>query len=573
MQKIIMKKISLLFSDFFKPSFFYAAILLIIVAGIFFRFWQLDSIPPGIHYDEAYNGIDALKAIESGNYKVFYPENTGREGFHINAIALFIKMFGNDRLGLRFANAIWGSLTIIGFYFLLQSLKFSKISILLGTFMMSFSFWHLVFSRTAYRAIMVPMVVVWMFYFFLRAVNSPKRNFLFFIISGLIMGLGFHSYIAFRIAPVALFIFILALIIFKDNFFKSYWKYFLVFAVSSFLVILPLLFYFSGHFKDLVSRSESVSIFNTPKYSPWEALEISLNKHAGAFFVSGDHNPRHNYNDQPLLPDAWSVLFAIGFIISLKEIIQTVYKKFIQVLGRKNESPEKKDFVPSKLFFTSVLAQAIFWVLIIPGVLSIEGIPHSLRIIGVIPAVFIFAILPFEYLMIFFRFLSASKKEGRLYKRRGEFLTIILGIVVMVIFGGFSQVHIYFDDWARDVRTQGAYERKLYDFGVWIRELPVHKNNYVVVVYNTFVSNDGAWSSLKTTEFLAYPKIKSYIFLKPIEGAKSVSCEDPQIVFLDADQWLRDQYKAKCPNLQQKRKTFDNGKFIFWYMGEDVDNI
>ena len=552
----------------YKNLLFYSIIILIVAGGVFLRFWFLNTIPPGVHYDEAYNGMNALWANENHNWKIFYPENTGREGLHINVIAFFISLFGNNNLGLRFASAMWGSLTIIGFYFLLRELKFSRLSIAVGTFMMATSFWHLVFSRTAYRAIMVPMVLVWMFYFLWKAVNSLQhhpplsKSIIYLILSGLFLGLGFHTYISFRIAPVIIAILLLAVILTGKDAVKNYWKYGAAFLLAILIAALPIFVYFSDHIKDFVSRSEAVSIFNAPNMTLWQAFWKSLGKHVWAFFVMGDKNPRHNFNSQPLLPAAWSVLFAIGFFISLKEIWKTI----INVISRRKDALQ---CVATRWFYVSVLAQSMFWTMLAPGIMSIEGIPHSLRIIGVIPAVFILILLPFEYILNFYEEIKNTPGlEKRLWQKNGS-VTIFFGIVFMVIFGGLSQMYIYFNSWAKDVATLGAYERKLYNLGFLIRDLSPHQNNYIITAFNTSVTPDHKQSSLKTAEYIGYPNSQKYIFWKPMDGVKQISCDDPQLVFLESDQWLRDQYKNSCPGLQQKRYLYDNGKYIFWVMSNN----
>lgn len=547
-----------------KKIFFYFLIFLIISSGIFFRFWKLDSIPPGIQYDEAYNGINALEALETGHFKIFYPENTGREGFHINVTALFVKFFGNTSLSLRIANAIWGSLALIGFFFLLRELKFSKVSVVLGTFMLSFSFWHLDFSRTAYRAIMVPMVIIWSFYFLFKALRNPKRQFSYFLATGALLGLGFNSYIAFRVVPLIFVIIGIFLVITDKNLVKNYWKKTLIVFLGLLIVAFPIFVYYSDHLKEFLFRADAVSIFNTSKMTAWQAFGKSLGAHLGAFFVHGDNNPRHNYNGQPLLPAGWSVLFAIGFIISLREIIQTLAARY-----QKRGEADKNNFAVTKWFYVSIIAQSIFWTMLIPGVLSIEGIPHSLRIIGTIPAVFILAALPFEYILSLRNNLKKSLGSPKNSWQVTRFNTIIYGLIFMVIFGGFSQVYIYFNAWAKDLRTASGYERKLYDLGLLIKNLPMHKNNYVITAFNTSITPDNKQSSLKTSEYLAYPKIKNYLFYKPMDGRSAISCEDPQLVFQESDQWLRDQYRERCPNLKSRRYTYDNEKYIFWVMGYD----
>jgi hypothetical protein len=545
-----------------KKNFFLFLSILIIASGIFFRFWQLGSIPPGVQYDEAFNGLNALEALKTSDYKIFYTENYGREGFHINVTAFFVKLFGPTSLSLRVANAIWGSLTLIGFYLLLRQLKFSRPSVLLGTFMITYSFWHMDFSRTAYRAIMVPLLLSWIFYFFFKAVDSEKNRKLYFALSGILFGLGFHTYIAFRIVPVILAAVALAVILTKKDFLKKNWKSAVLFALVSLIVALPIFVYYSSHMKDFLSRSEAVSIFNTPKMSPGKAFATSLSTHMNAFFVSGDKNPRHNYHSQPLLPAAWSVLFALGFFISISEIgatiINLIKKKF-----RKSNDIVNPD---TKWFYVSVLAQSIFWCMMLPGILSIEGIPHSLRIIGAIPAVFLFTVLPFEYLFsVHDQLKNTGSKEGKFWKT-DKFMVLIYGIIIMVMYGGFIQVYTYFGPWSRDLATYGGYERKLYNLGNLIQNTALHRNNYIITAYNTWVSSDGKQSSLKTTEYIGYPNSQQFTFHKPMDGVNSISCEDPLLIFQESDQWLRDQYKNKCPNLTQQRFAYDNGKYMFWVM-------
>lgn len=145
---------------------FITILLLIIGFGSFARIWKINDNPPGLQYDEAYNGLDGLVAMENRDYKIFYPDNNGREGLYINALAISMKLFGVSNFSIRLVSAFFGILTLVGFYFLLKELKLSKISILLGVFLIATSFWHLNFSHTVYRAVMVPFLLVWLLYFF-----------------------------------------------------------------------------------------------------------------------------------------------------------------------------------------------------------------------------------------------------------------------------------------------------------------------------------------------------------------------------------------------------------------------
>ena len=68
-------------------------IMAILIIASFFRFYNLSTMPPGLYPDEAMNGNNALQALRTappaGGFKVFYPENAGREGLFINIQAFF----------------------------------------------------------------------------------------------------------------------------------------------------------------------------------------------------------------------------------------------------------------------------------------------------------------------------------------------------------------------------------------------------------------------------------------------------------------------------------------------------
>lgn len=544
-----------------KDKIFYVLAILVLAVGIFLRFWQLGTIPPGIQYDEAYNGLDAIHANETGDYALFYPGNTGREGLHINAIAFFIRILGVSNFSLRFANAMWGSLTLVGFCLLLRELKLSRLSVLLGTFMMAFSFWHLDFSRTAFRAIMVPFCIVWMLYFLLRGLNGRKGGpYLNLALSGFFLGLGFYSYIAFRIAPLILVIFGAAYLWFEKDRPVKNWKSVFALAFAFIICVLPIGLYFYAHLNEFLFRSEAVSIFNAPKMTPWQAFGHSLWVHLKAFFIYGDNNSRHNYNNQPLIPSDWIVFFVLGLIISAKEIFEGIRGKWRSRRGGAT------NFHLSGLFYPAVLAQSILWVMLVPGIMSIEGIPHSLRIIGMIPGVFLTCLFPLEYVLKVYRRMRNSSDRAIQSRGANMLLTLIAGLVVVILIGGLFQAYVYFGLWARDQRTAGGFERKLYLLGMLVKDLDVHAHNYIITANNTSVSSDGTDSSLKTVQFIAYPKIKSYLFFRPVDGLNRVDCNDIQIVFQESDQWLRDQYRAKCPGLRTDRYSFEKSKYVFYVM-------
>ena len=181
-------------------------VIAVLLVASFFRFYQLDKYPPGLYPDEAMNGSNALVANATGDYKIFYPENTGREGLFINIQALSIKWFGLHPWALRGVSAVFGILTVLGLYLLAREL-FSWPVGAVASFLLAISFWHVNFSRIGFRAIMLPFVLVFAFYFLWRGLK--QFNWWYFLGPEFSVELDFYTYTAYRIAPlIAILVFI-----------------------------------------------------------------------------------------------------------------------------------------------------------------------------------------------------------------------------------------------------------------------------------------------------------------------------------------------------------------------------
>lgn len=404
-------------------------LIVILALAVFFRLYQLRSTPPGLYPDEAMNGNNALEAIKTGQYKVFYPENNGREGLFINIQSLSLRIFGNEPWALRLISVIFGSLTVLGLYFLTREL-FKKESIaLLASFFLATSFWHINFSRIGFRAIMAPFFLVWGLWLTWRLLGSLaskwKQGFLA-VIAGFVFGLGFHSYISYRIAPLILIIPCWMLL--KNKKFLPI----ILFVAGMLIAIYPLANYFYEHPQDFWGRTSQISIFSA--VSPMTEFAKSFVKTVGMFFVFGDFNWRHNIAGAPQLWWPVAILFLIGMIISVKK--------------REN----------SHLFI-------LFWLIImlLPVIVSNEGIPHALRSIVVIPVVMIFAALGLNWLM-------AMMNQ--------KLIIALFAFLIAIAINAYTQ---YFINWAKSPEVASAFSESYYLLGNYLRHSPSAIKKYVII--------------------------------------------------------------------------------------------
>ena len=146
---------------------------LIIALGLFLRAYNINHVPLGIYSDEAFNGLDAINAMH-GHWQWFYEANDGREGLFINLIAICFKLFGVSIPALLLPSIFFGTITILGVYLLSKELFQNERIAIIGALLAAVSFWAIDFSRISFRAIMLPAVLVFSFYFLWKGLRSKK---------------------------------------------------------------------------------------------------------------------------------------------------------------------------------------------------------------------------------------------------------------------------------------------------------------------------------------------------------------------------------------------------------------
>lgn len=408
-----------------------------IVVGImalaaFFRFYDLKNTPPGLYPDEAMNGNNALEALATRNWKVFYPENNGREGLFINIQSAFIYFLGNKPWALRWPSAIFGTLTVLGLYFLARAMFNSRIA-LWSSFFLATSFWHINFSRIGFRAIMAPFFLVWSFYFLLRFYKdegSTLSQTMSATFGGILFGLGFHTYIAYRVTPLLLWLFLRPASSERRSCFPCLFALFIFFA---FIAALPLGIYYLNNPQDFFGRTAQISIFSEP--NPLASLSENIIKTLGMFWLVGDFNWRHNFSGAPQLWWPLGILFAVGLGIAF------AYRH------------------PMSIFLL-----IWFMVALLPVVVSSEGLPHALRAIIVLPPVMIFSALGANLV------LEKIRKELA--------LLLILTITISLPVWTFNQ---YFLRWAKRPESYDAFAGRYTEIANYLNSLPKEPPKYVIV--------------------------------------------------------------------------------------------
>src|SRR3989338_3386574 len=452
-----------------------ALTLIIIVAiGAFFRFWHLNELPPGLYPDEAMNGVNAIHALNNADFEAFYPENNGREGLFINLQVLSVQIFGPTAWSLRATSAAIGTLTVLIFYFLLKEfLSFFKERLTknneafsffnneyfvpTATFLLAVNSWHVHFSRIGFRAIMVSFLLSLALLFLLRGMRTKQiKN---YILSGFWWGLGFYSYIGFRLSPIlGLAVFIFDAVSWrvhrKTESFKTFFSHYIVLGIATVVTMIPLLGYLLSHPQDISSRSSGISVFAST--NPILTFLESAAKTALMFNIAGDWNWRHNLAGAPQLTLLVSAVFLIGALILIKNTFLAFKEK--NIAGA----------------FPVVFIFGWLFVMLMPAMLTNEGLPHALRSIGAIPPVIILATIGLIWIWDFWRRNLKIKN-----------VKLAAALLILALFAvGIENYNSYFVAWANDPNIRGAFRQDLVLISKFLNDQDENTLKYVVVNEN-----------------------------------------------------------------------------------------
>src|SRR3989338_7902764 len=197
---------------FNKHKIIFLSLGVIFFVGLFIRLNALSSFPVGFHQDEAsvgYNGYSLLITGKDENNNPFplYIDMFGDNrpsGYHYLTI-IPIMLFGLTEFSTRLPGAIFGSLTIIAFFFLTHAVFKNRLLGLVSSLLLALAPWHVSLSRASDEAIVALFFIVVGFTFFIHSIrNNSKKQ---MIIGTFILIVSFFFYHTPRVfVPLLFFI-------------------------------------------------------------------------------------------------------------------------------------------------------------------------------------------------------------------------------------------------------------------------------------------------------------------------------------------------------------------------------
>ena len=233
-------------------------LLLILALAFFLRFHRFADLPFGTWYDEAENGLQAIRVLENADFRPIYVNSTHAPAHYIYLIAATFKAFGVSTQSVRLVSVAMGMGTVLAGYLFGREF-FGRIGGLLLATLLAVSRWDVNLSRIGMYNISTPLFALLTIGFLLRGIR--RRRISDFGLAGLSLGLGLCFYAAFQLFVVVVGLFVLALLLLRKNFFRQYWPGLLAMGFMALLVTAPVILFAYEHPDVYFDRTRDTSLF------------------------------------------------------------------------------------------------------------------------------------------------------------------------------------------------------------------------------------------------------------------------------------------------------------------------
>ncbi len=477
----------------------YGPLLILVSVAAILRYTGLGSLPGGLFPDEAANGLD-INSILNGKLQPFYERGNGREALFFYLLTPAVAILGRTPLAHHLVSATMGVLVVLLTYLLIRRWFNARLAFV-AAFLTAVSGWYITLSRTAFRANTAPLFTLLFFYFATRVAQAKSRleYWTCAVFSGLAFGLGFYTYISYRMMIPLVGLALVMLIIIdlrnqpKWQLARRYWPAVLAGTISFAAALVPLALYFIRKPEWLAGRTGQVSIFS-PELNQGDLIGTFLvvfKKTALGFITGGDLNWRHNVSGYPFL----SYLIAPLFVVGLLAVTVQAVIFFVQAFRKHREKIAYAINLKRLTFFVMALW---FYLMLVPELLTAEGIPHGLRLIGVIPITFVIAALFIEEILTTF---PHEQGLGWTIRKKLAALLLIVLLGAEAVYG----INLYFGVAGNSPAYAYAFRSDLTAVSQYLNERAHKEKTYLVI----------DWFSEQTPQYLTTQTKQPYQVVDP----------------------------------------------------------
>lgn len=287
----------------------------LLILALFLRLYRIDRLPPGVFIDETNAALDALKILDGRTVSPFATGWFQTPTLYAYYMVGLFRLLGVHFFALKLASILPGLLTVAAAYPLARRF-FGALPAALSLFILATARWHVHMSRWGWNALMPPLFQVLVALFLLRGLETRRPR--DFALTGLALGLGQYTYLAARLIPVMVLLFLLHQLLTVRGFLRRHGGNLALLGLVSLMAFAPLgLTYLKDPFL-FTNRARQVSLLNDLAAAGGAGpLWDNLLSHLRMFNDRGDANPRHNLPGAPMLDPFLGALapLAVGYAL------------------------------------------------------------------------------------------------------------------------------------------------------------------------------------------------------------------------------------------------------------------
>lgn len=377
----------------------------------FFRFFQLPSLPPGLHSSSAGVGLQALNLLNHGTLPGLDAANNFAP-FWVLLQAITIKLLGNSELALRLWPALIGTLAVLATWLWARSWFGLRIA-WLASLLLAVTPWAVTLSRNGVEAAIFPLLTTLTLWVATVAWRRPSLWHSLALAGVLTLDL-LSGPIGWLTALTVLGVGVVVLAKQKSLFSIDRPR---LTAVGGLALGLAVFGYLAAASMSNLKALPQVAGL-VPNLS---TLGSNLVKTLLMFNVTGDENYRHNLSGEPMLNAFVGLMLVAGILTGISRLHERRYRL---------------------LFLVTI-------VLFLPAVVTTVGVPNAARASAILPLILVFSAVGISYMLeLWYRTFpinSAARTLGQ------SAIIVLLGLSV---FQGYTQ---YFRAWAGSSQVHTAY--------------------------------------------------------------------------------------------------------------------
>ena len=402
--------------------------------GVFFRFWQLSSLPPGLSVSEAKVGLEAWNLATHA----WLPGLTGANGYAplwIWLQALPVKLLGPTTLSLRLWPALIGAAAVVMTWLWARDWFNRRVAWVAG-FVVAVTPWAVTMSRNGLPVVLMLLLVpltLWV-----AGWTYHRRNVRWSLLLAGVLVLDLLS------GPLGWLLAVTVLGLGKVRLIQEHKLWGLERARLAGLTVV------------LAGVAGTGWLLATSWSQVQSGLKAAALVHDAAslgdgfmrmlfmFNLRGDENFLHNFGGEPLLNAFIGLMFAAGLLVSLTRLAQRRYQVLLVVLAA----------------------------LLLPVWLVLAGAPNAAHAAAALPLVAVLAAIGVSYMLELwyatFPINSAARSTGQ---------AVIILLLILTLFQGYTQ---YFRAWAGSSETYAAYSEPAVAAARYLRDRHFAGPHYLV---------------------------------------------------------------------------------------------